>query len=122
MAMISTNLECIRGATASDASASGGRHCERVHRAMGMGLGRSVVLMRGGGGDGMEVSCGDGRCRYGGCCCAGTGVGTTLGDWGSASARAGGAGRWSGGGSGGLVVDVLAHLAKRFLRAVMAWS
>ena len=50
------------------------------------------------------------------------GVGTTLGDWGSASARASGAGRWSGGGSSGLVVDMLAHLAKRFLRAVMARS
>jgi hypothetical protein len=34
----------------------------------------------------------------------------------------GGAGRWSGGGSDGLVDDELAQLAKRFLRAVMAWS
>ena len=70
------------------------------------------MLMRGGGGDGMEVSW-----RW-----AGTEVGTTLGELGSMSARAGGAGRWSGGGSGGLVVDVLAHLTKRFLRAVMARS
>ena len=79
---------------------------------MGMGLGGGVVLTRGGGGDGMEV------CRR----WAGTGVGTTLGESGSVSARAEGAGRWSGGGSGGLVDDVLAQLAKRFLRAVMAWS
>ena len=111
--MISANLERVLCATALVAFGSGGQHCEQVHRAMGMGLGGSMVLMGGGGGNGMEVSCGN-------CCCDGTGVGTTLGDWGSASARAGGAGRWSGGSSGGLVVDVLAHLAKRFLRAVMA--
>ena len=103
-AMISANLECVRCATASVAFGAGGWHCEQVRWAMGMGLGGSVVLMRGGGGVGMEVSC-----RW-----AGTEVGTTLGELGSMSARAGGAGRWSGGGSGGLVVDVLAHLAKRF--------
>jgi hypothetical protein len=68
--------------------------------------------MRGGGGDGVEVC----RCR------AGSGVGTTLGELGSMSARAGGGGRWSVGGSGRQVVDVLVQLAKRFLRAVMAWS
>ena len=120
--MISANLEHVRCAAALVMFGSGSRHCEPVRRAMGMGLGGSVMLMRGGGGNGMEVSCGNRRCWYGGCCCASAGVGTTLGDWGSASARAGGAGCCSGGGSGGLVVDMLVHLAKRFLIAAMAWS
>ena len=65
-AMRSANLERVRCATALAAFGAGGWRCERVRRAMKMGLGGSVVLMRGGGGDGMEVSCGDGRCRHGG--------------------------------------------------------
>ena len=81
-AMRSANLECVRCATASVAFGAGGWCCERVHRAMRMGLGGGVVLMRGGGGEGMEV------CRRR----ADTGVGTTFGELGSMSARAGG---WS---------------------------
>eukprot|EP00804_Cyclotella_cryptica_P016036 CCRYP_004173-RA/>CCRYP_004173-RA protein AED:0.40 eAED:0.40 QI:0/0/0/0.5/0/0/2/0/110 len=38
------------------------------------------------------------------------------------NAWAGGAGCWRGGGSSGLAVGVVAHLAKRLRRAVMAWS
>ena len=78
VAMTSANLERALCATASVAFGAGGWRCERVRRAMGMGLGGGVVLMRGGGGDGMEV------CRR----WAGTGVGTTLGELGSMSARA----------------------------------
>eukprot|EP00804_Cyclotella_cryptica_P017121 CCRYP_003351-RA/>CCRYP_003351-RA protein AED:0.33 eAED:0.40 QI:0/0/0/1/0/0/2/0/62 len=46
----------------------------------------------------MEAGCGDGR------------------------AWAGGAGCWSGGGTGGLAVGMVAHLAKRLQRAEMALS
>eukprot|EP00804_Cyclotella_cryptica_P025776 CCRYP_002949-RA/>CCRYP_002949-RA protein AED:0.20 eAED:0.29 QI:0/0/0/1/0/0/2/0/78 len=62
-----------------------------------MGFRGGVVT--GGGSAGMEAGCGDGR-----------------GAW------AGGAGFWSSGSLGGLDVGVVAHLAKRLRRAVMAWS